>query len=202
MSWSARPNLNSIAEVKAALDQYAIDVQDRITKSALRQFARDECKKIKAARGTTYLASSKHLGFRIKFWPSGIVWLGVGDRTIPGFSSANSGSNRNIGGRARRAIYDAEGLGWRTHFGELGFHTYPRGAPHDGVGKGWKKGNRHRGRGGYHRGTRASEIVHQTFGPNVLAYLIRELQFMDQKRTKGKNARRGKIPRLQEALAA
>jgi hypothetical protein len=202
MTWRAKPNLNSLAEVKLALDQYAIAVQDRITRSALRQFAKDECARIKAARGGIYAASSKHLGFRIKFWPSGVVWLGVGDRIIPGFSSANSGSNRNIGGRAKRRIYDEEGLGWRTHFGELGWHTWPRGAPHNGVGRGWKKSLRHRGRGGYHRGTRASEIVHRTFGPNVLGYLIRELQFMDAKKTKGRKARRGAVPRLQEALAA
>lgn len=202
MSWSAKPDLSSLAEVKAALDQYAIDVQDRITRRALREFAKDECARIKAARGAVYLASSKHLGFRIKFWPSGVVWLGVGDRIIPGFSSANSAANAGIGGRARRKIYDEEGLGWRSHFGELGFHTWPKGRPHDGIGKGWKRRLRHRGVGQYHRGTRASEITHQTFGPAVLEYLVRELQFMEAKKTKGKRARRRPIPRLQQGLAA
>jgi len=202
MTWRAKPNLNSLAEVKLALDQYAIAVQDRITRSALRHYAKDECARIKAARGATYAASSKHLGFRIKFWPSGVVWLGVGDRIMPGTSSASREANRHIGGRAKRRIYDEEALGWRTHFGELGWHTYPRGAPHNGVGRGWKKGLRHRGRGGYHRGTRASEIVHRTFGPQVLSYLIYELQLMEAPKTMGRKARRGSIPRLQEGLAA
>lgn len=202
MSWSAKPNLESLADVKAALNQYAIDVQDRITRRALRYFAKDECDRIKAARGAVYLASSKHLGFRIKFWPSGVVWLGVGDRVIPGTSSATRGENRSIGGRARRRIYDEEGLGWRTHFGELGFHTWPKGRPHDGIGKGWKRKLRHRGMGGYHRGTRASEITHRTFGPRVLEYLVRELRFMEDKKTKGRRARRGAIPQIQQGIAA
>lgn len=202
MSWNAKPNLSSLAQVKAALDEYEIKVQDAITRRALREFAKDECKRIKQARGATYLASSKHLGFRIKFWPSGVVWLGVGDRIIPGTSSATRGSNAAVGGRARRRIYDEEGLGWRSHFGELGFHTYPRDQPHSGTGLGWKRGIRHRGRGGYHRGTRASEIVHQAFGPGVLQYLVRELQFIKDKTVKGRRARRGQVPRLQWGLAA
>lgn len=196
-NWTAKPNLESLAGVREALNQYAIDVQDRITRSALRQFAKDECARIKLARGAAYLASSKHLGFRIKFWPSGIVWLGVGDRTIPGFSAA-----REATGRARRAIYDEEGLGWRTHFNELGFHTYPKGRPHSGTGKGWKRGVRHRGTGGFIRGTRASEITHQAFGPRVLDYLKRELQFLHAKKTQGRRARRQKIPMMQQGLAA
>lgn len=192
----------SLADIRTALNRWTIAVQDRIQKRALRNFAIDECARIKDMRGSRYAASSKHLGYRIKFWPSGVIWLGVGDRLIPGTSSATRQLNWGVGGRARRRIYDEEALGWRTHFGELGFHTYPKGMPHTGHGLGWKRGVRHRGRGGYHRGTMASAIVHQAFGPQVIGYLRREIAFEIEKLTKGRRARRGSVSKFQGSFGA
>lgn len=190
MELSAKANTRDFLEIREALNGFAIKVQDRIAKQALRNFAKNESARIRALRGSSFLSSSKHLSYKVKVWPSGIVWLGVGDRTIPGFSSAAIASAT---GRAKRAMYDAEGLGWRTHFNELGFHTWDPSWPKVGTGRGWKRGHRHRGRGMYHRGTRASEIAHQTMAPMVLPYLVREIQFVYERMSKGTSAKRQSV---------
>jgi len=197
MDFSYKPNTRDLFEIKDALNEFTIKVQDRITKSALRQFALDECARIRAIRGAGFAASSKHLTYRVKFWPSGIVWLGVGDRTIPGFSSA-----AGLSGRAKRKAYDSEGLGWRTHFEELGFHSWDPSWPKVGQGRGWKRGQRHRGRGMYHRGSNASLIAHQSMSPMVVQYLIREIQFVHDKMSKGNRASRQRVSNFSMATTA
>jgi hypothetical protein len=187
MELSAKVNLRDLAEVREALDGFAIKVQDRIAKQALRQFAKAEGRLITVLRGSKYVNSSRHMAAQVRAWPSGIVWVGIGDRTIPGYTSMATAAAT---GRSKRKMYDAEGLGWRTHFIELGFHTWDPSWPKVGTGRGWKRGHRHRGRGIFHRGTRASEIAHQSMAPMILPYLVREIQFVYDRMSKGNRARR------------
>ena len=182
-----RVNPDDERKVRMALEQFSIVVQDRIVKNALRQFARHEAKLI-AATQTQYL-NPKHMAYRAKLWPSGIAWCGVGYRLPPGTAGADQYT-----GRAKRAFYDSQGVGWRSHFTELGFHTYPTGGrTRDTGGRGWKRGLRHRGMGGYVRGTGASRRMHQAFGPRVREFLAREISFVREQMIKGKRARRAKI---------
>lgn len=170
--------------VLEALNQFEISVSDRIVRQALREFARYEMARIAPLNNTL---NPKHESYRIRYWPNGIAWLGVGYRVIPGFAI-----NDNVVGRARRKAYDAQGQGWRSHFAELGFHSWRKGMPRpEGrAGKGWKRKLRHRGRGDYHRGTQASKLVHQAVGPLVRQFIAREIAFQMQKQTHGKRARR------------
>jgi hypothetical protein len=178
----------SLEEIRNALDQFEVAVQDRITKSALRQFAKLEMTGI--SQGNGQWLNPKHMAYRVKFWPKGIVWLGVGYRYRPGSFGSGEG-----GGRRRRAAYDAEGEGWRSHFAELGFHTWStslrRPPSAKQLGKGWKKGLYHRGRGYFKRGTKASEITHQAMSPRLIPFLQREIEFVMSQKIKGnKRARR------------
>lgn len=170
--------------VLEALNQFEISVSDRIVRKALREFAEYEMARIAPLNN---MLNPKHEAYRIRYWPNGIAWLGVGYRVIPGFAG-----NDKVVGRARRKMYDAEGEGWRSHFAELGFHSWRKGMPRpEGrAGKGWKRKLRHRGRGVYHRGTKASQLVHQAVGPLVRQFIAREIAFQMQKRTHGKRARR------------
>jgi len=185
--FTVRLDGKSEERVRMALNQFEIVVQDRIVKSALRQFAKHEAKLI-AATQTQYL-NPKHMAYRAKLWPSGIAWCGVGYRLPPGTAGADQYT-----GRAKRAFYDSQGVGWRSHFTELGFHTYPVGGKTGVIGgRGWKRGLRHRGMGGYIRGTGASRRMHQAFGPRVRDFLAREIAFVREQQIKGKRARRSKI---------
>lgn len=177
----------SLEEVTAALREFSAELQTRIAKSALRQFARFQMSSIRA--GNAGYLNPKHLAYRVKFWPSGIAWLGVGYRQTPGFI------NYAAAGRALRTEYDAQGVGWRSHFAELGFHTWGGGLqrPPGRKGKGWKKGLYHRGRGVAHRGTLSSVITARATSPMLLPFLRRELAFMAAKKFTGKGAKRQKI---------
>jgi hypothetical protein len=177
----------SLEEVTAALREFSAELQDRIAKGALRQFAKFQMAGIRA--GNAGNLNPKHLAYRVKMWPSGIAWLGVGYRQPPGFLNvAGTGS-------ARRVAYDAMGVGWRSHFTELGYHTWGGGLqrPPGRKGKGWKKGLYHRGRGVAHRGTLSSVITAQATSPMLLPFLRRELAFMAAKSFTGKGAKRQKI---------
>lgn len=177
----------SLEEVTAALREFSAELQDRITKSALRSFAKLQMAGI--GQGNARWLNPKHLAYRVKFWPSGIAWLGVGYHQPPGFV------NFGPAGRARRTAYDAAGVGWRSHFAELGFHTWGGGLqrPPGRKGFGWKKGLYHRGRGVAHRGTLSSVITAQATSPLLLPYLRRELAFMNAQKFSGKRARRKPI---------
>jgi hypothetical protein len=177
----------SLEEVTAALREFSAELQDRITKSALRSFAKLQMAGIRA--GNAGNLNPKHLAYRVKFWPSGIAWLGVGYRQPPGFI------NYAGAGRSRRTAYDAAGVGWRSHFTELGYHTWGGGLqrPPGRKGFGWKKGLYHRGRGVAHRGTLSSVITAQATSPMLLPFLRRELAFMNAQKFSGKRARRKPI---------
>lgn len=179
-----------LGDIKKALNYFTIAVQDRIAKTALRRFANDEIAKIRSINSAVLTPS--HLKQKIRVFRSGIIWLGVGYNDPPGSVPKTAGA-----GRARRRAYDSMGVGWRSHFQELGFHSWAKGMPHPGKqlgqlyrGRGWKRKLRHRGRGTYHRGSRASELVHKLMAPKVLSYLWVEIKFAIDKASSGKRARR------------
>lgn len=186
MVLSASVNPNRLQEVRNYLDAFVVEVQDKIVKSALRQYAKDQCAVAASLTPQRYVQSRKHLAYRVKFWPSGIAWVGVGYRMIPG--TVPGGEI----GRSRRAIYDLYGTGWRTHFMELGFHTWGKGLrkPPRALGRGWKRRLYHRGRGVYHRGKFVSLMTLQATSHRVIPYLMREIDFMIRKREVGRRARR------------
>ena len=185
---SVTANQISLEDIRAALDEFAIKVQDRACKRALREFAEHQ-KPILRSKNRGLLNPS-HIKYRVKVWPSGVVWMGLGYYEPPG----NFGDD-DVRGRARRRAYDAAGVGWRSHFTELGFHTWPKDAarPASAVGRGWKRKLRHRNRGTYHRGTQASRFTLQATSPRIRDYLMREIEFLRMQRTKGRNARRSRI---------
>jgi hypothetical protein len=196
-----RPDPGDLKAISAALDEFEKKVKIRIAKNALRQFAREEMALI-SQRNDRYL-NPKHMAYRIKFWPKGVIWLGVGYRDPPVKIKGKFYSDYGGSGRARRKSYDEMGVGWRSHFAELGWHSWAKGMTHPGtgartieLGRAWKRGLRHRGRGKYHIGTGASRIVHQAFGPKVLPYLAREVEFEISKMSKGRKARRQKVSRF------
>lgn len=184
-----RADPKSLEEIRNALDQFEVAVQDRITRSALRQFAKLEMTGI--SQGNGRWLNPKHMAFRVKFWPRGIAWLGVGYRTIPGTFPGGS-----LNGRSLRRAYDLYGEGWRSHFAELGFHTWSKSLripPSAKVLKrGWKKGLYHRGRGDFKRGTKASEITHQAMSPRLIPFLKREIEFVMSQKIDGKKRARRK----------
>lgn len=179
-----------LGDIKKALNYFTIAVQDRISKKALRRFADDEISKIRSINSGVLTPSQ--LTKKIRAFRSGVMWLGVGYYMAPGSVPESAGE-----GRDRRRYYDSMGVGWRSHFQELGFHSWAKGMPHPGKGlgvspkgMGWKRKLRHRNRGVYHRGSRASEFVHQAMGPKVLSYLWTEIKYEIDKAVQGKRARR------------
>jgi hypothetical protein len=177
------------AELRQYLNTFGIEVQDRIIKYALRQYAKDQMAVAASLTPQPWYASKKHLAYRVKFWPSGIAWCGVGYRTIPGIF------NFDGIGRTRRLMYDLHGTGWRTHFMELGFHTWGAGLqkPPGARGKGWKRGLYHRGRGIYKRGKAVSLMTAQATSHKVYPYLMREIDFVMKQAATGRRARRNRV---------
>lgn len=166
----------SLARVMKWLLMFPLEVQDRITKNALRYYAKDVM--YMASGLTPRRQGFSRLGwaYRIKAWPSGMVWVGIGERIKPGKSQAG-----DLRGRKRRQFYDSEGVGWRTHFTELGHHSWPIGKNHGGHGRGWKLAKYHRGQGQKKPGTRASIIAMQAMSRKVIPYLLQELHIATQR---------------------
>jgi hypothetical protein len=176
-----RPNPSDLAKLKAELNQFAIATQDAIVRKAARKFASEEIARL-APRNRATLPP-RDAKKKIKIFKSGVVWIAVGYKT-------GYGNYGDLGGRARRKAYDLEGTGWRSHFTELGFRSWAKGMrfgrsdeQRASLGKGWKRGLRHRGRGVYHRGTRASELVHYMMAPKLIGYLQDELRSEIAKRS-------------------
>jgi hypothetical protein len=171
-----KANPEDLVQIKKALDAFEIAVQDKIVRMALRRFNQEEARLV-ASINRRYLDPSQAKG-KAKIFKGGTAWGSVA-YPMPAFGTSYEGF-----GRARRKQYDAAGVGWRSHFTELGFHTWAKGMMHAGRsndaaaaalrqtrGKAWKKGLKHRGRGVYHRGTRASELAHKAMTPKLLPYL-------------------------------
>jgi len=146
LQWSARIDRQSQARLKAALEQFPAEAQDAVVRRAFKDFARVVIAK---AKGTTESSTIRRaLTSKVKRY-RGVAWLGIGHRTGRLKENANE-----LIGRSKRAAYDAAGGGWRSHFYELGWHSWsPSFAkPPKGAGKGWKRRRRHRGRGVFNRG--------------------------------------------------
>lgn len=194
LSFNVRPG--DLAKIKTELNKFTIAAQDAIVRKAARNFANDEIARLAPRNKDLAPRDAKR---KIKIFKSGVVWLAVGYRMGGGDFSL-------LQGRVRRKAYDAAGTGWRSHFAELGFHTWAKGMYHErldpafvpgsrqqrtawrkglirGKGKAWKRGLKHRGRGVYHRGTRASELVHAMMAPKLLQYLNSALRYEIERRT-------------------
>lgn len=161
-------NRQSADSLRKALGQFAIKVQDRIARTAVRKFNNDV---IKAARARTPHgtgASVASLAGKVKVF-NGTVWGAVGYR---GGSFRNS---TQLGGRALHRAYDAAGTGWRSHFTEAGYHGWPKGRINRNagmkLGRGWKKRQYYRGTGTYHRGTKATILAQQALESKLIPYL-------------------------------
>lgn len=156
---TASVDRNSERAILKALEQFQLATQDAIVRKGVRKFLTTEKRQI-AARNVAAGLPANDVKAKVKLWRSGIAWGAVGYKT-----SKPKGALPK--GRALRKVYDADGTGWRSHFTELGFHTWAKGMtkPSYRSGRGWKRGIRHRGRGNYIKGTHASQIVHAAMAP-------------------------------------
>jgi len=152
-----------------ALDQLPLEVQDRVVKRAMRPFLNEEMKLIRARNGNRL--PGRDLKAKIKTFRSGVTWAAIGYKTPIRSSKRDKGTTR---GRAQRAVYDMDGTGWRSHFAELGFHTWSKSLPRprDRHFLGWKRGLTHRGRGNWVRGTYASILAHRAMAPQFRKRLL------------------------------
>jgi hypothetical protein len=153
-----------------ALGKLAVQIQDKVCRNAIRKFNKDVMSATASATPSASGASRQGVTQKVKLF-DGIAWGSVG------FKASGRKSQSVEGGRARHRDYDSEGVGWRTHFTELGYHSWPKGrkAPKQGLGRGWKKGVKHRGQGQYHAGTFASIRAQRVLAPKLLAYLNAEI---------------------------
>lgn len=127
-------------------------------------------KAVKAMRPTRTGRLRRATSVKIKNY-KGVCWGSVAGRTGLPKDQVIPPS-----GKARRAIYDMN-AGWREHFAELGWHSWPKGLKVPGAsGRGWKRGKYHRGRGQYHRGSLALLTMAQVFQPRLLPLLIDSLK--------------------------
>jgi hypothetical protein len=184
-----RPNPQDIIRIQNALGQFEVKVQDQIARKALRAYAKDV---IRAARAHTPIRNGytvTSLASKVKAWPNGMAWAAINYKGLGRKQSSATGA-----GRLRRKQYDAEGVGWRTHFTELGFHSWPktrinlRRGVEGGGGKGWKKGQYHRGSGQYHRGTMATVIAQTAMTGRLIPHLQAAIRDAMIQVEKGKGA--------------
>lgn len=172
------------AQLRKALDQFPLAAQDAIIRKAMRPFLNKEMQLIRSANGNRL--PKKDLKAKVKVFRSGVCWGATAYKT----------GKVNIGqavGRAKRAAYDAAGTGWRSHFAELGTHTWSSTlrTPPSARGLGWKRGLYHRGRGKFIRGTHASELAHRAMSGQFQKMLVDALNLAIDKR----NYSVGSIPK-------
>lgn len=162
-------------QLRKALDQFPLAVQDSVVRKALRPFLQKEMSLIRAANGDRL--PKKDLKSKIKVFRSGVCWGSTAYKT--GRANVNG-----IGGRAKRKAYDAAGTGWRSHFAELGTHVWSTSlrTPPSARGLGWKRGLYHRGRGTYLRGTHASELAHRSMTGQFQTMLVQAIDLAIQGR--------------------
>jgi len=139
----------SARALRSALNKVPLELQEKAGKKALRTFG-GRVTRIARPR-IDWRKTAKSLKSKIKKYKD-TLWLGVGSKI-----SAAPVSTAATGGRARRRAYDEFSPGWRSHWEELGFHTWQKGwqRTRRSAGRGWKKGLKHRGRGVFHRGSKA-----------------------------------------------
>lgn len=167
---SAKLDNASMLQVRHALEQFPLAVQDRVMRRALWQYNTRIAKATKGLRASRTGRLRRATSVKIKNY-KGVCWGSVAARTgLPKDTPIPPS------GKARRAIYDMN-AGWREHFTEIGWHSWPKGLKFPGVkGRGWKKGKYHRGRGQYHRGSLALLTMAQVFQPRLLPLLVDSLK--------------------------
>jgi len=146
--------------LRAALEQFPLAVQDAIVREGMRPFLRKELAMIRALNAGKL--PPKQARAKVKAFKGGVLWGSVAYKT-----AKPSDQTKELAGRAKRAAYDADGVGWRSHFTELGTHAWSStlARPPRARGKGWKRGLYHRGRGKFIRGTLASEVTARAMTP-------------------------------------
>lgn len=160
----------SLERVRNAIDEFSIKTQDGIVKTALRNYSKQVARLTRAMTPSATGVSDKSLHYKVKMHPSGVAWSAVGFKQGTKPIPKGTKSGRNL-----RRVYDSFGSGWRSHFTELGFHSYPIGRDTPWGGKGWKRGQYHRGQGQYHIGTKASIRAQEILGPTLLRHLQVEI---------------------------
>lgn len=182
-----RPDPKSLDEIRKALDAFEIKTQDAIARKALRNYSKSVARLARSLTPSASGVSDKSLAYKVKMNPSGVAWSAVGYKT-----TGRPIPKQGKGGRALRKVYDSYGSGWRSHFTELGFHSYPVGRQSPYGGLGWKRGQYHRGTGRYRIGTFATIKAQQVLGPTLLRHLQAALYEADQK-AKGAKVNRKQV---------
>lgn len=141
----------SARALKSALERVPLDMQDKAAGKAMRRFGRIVIAKARPSMRSKTVR--RGLAAKVKRYKN-LTWLGVGTKMKKMPQKAQSGS------RAKREAYDEYTPGWRSHWEELGWHTWAKGwqRVRRGLGRAWKRGLKHRGRGVFHRGSKALTI--------------------------------------------
>lgn len=175
---TARLNASDAAALRRELEKFPLAVQDQVARKALTAYNREV---VAATKGRTPVRTGKlrrSVTGKVKRY-RGVVWGAVAHKT----SFPRDKAALAVGGKARRAVYDM-GAGWRSHFTDLGWHSWPKSDLRRGKGKGWKKGLHHRGRGTYHRGVHALETAALATSPRLLPKLREVLRSEILKRSR------------------
>lgn len=190
-SLTATVDQKSAAQLRQALNQFPLAVQDAVVRKAMRPFLTEEMRMIRAKNAGKL--PPNHLKAKVKVFRSGVAWGACAYKT----GRANVG---DAGGRLKRLAYDAAGVGWRSHFTELGTHAWSSAlrTPPSARGKGWKRKLYHRGRGTYLRGTHASELTHSAMAGKFQQYLIDALNLEIERRNYSLGNARPKMKLVQE----
>lgn len=158
----------SARALRSALERVPLDMQDKAAGKAMRRFGRIVIAKARPSMRSKTVR--RGLTAKIKRYKN-LTWLGVGTKmkTLP--QKAQSGS------RAKREAYDQYTPGWRSHWEELGWHTWAKGwqRVRRGLGRAWKRGLKHRGRGVFHRGSGALGSAAASMAPQFRSIVAEEV---------------------------
>lgn len=145
----------------------AVVIQDKILKVSIKRFNDDVIRSASALTPLASGASRRALAQKSRNY-GGILWGAVGYKTL-GKKSTDDGD------RSKHAQWDSAGAGWRSHFIEAGYHSWPKGRENrnkgKSLGRAWKRGQNHRGVGLYHRGTFATMRAQAANAPKLMAYI-------------------------------
>lgn len=154
--------------LRSALERVPLELQDKAAGKAMRRFG-----KIVIAKARPSIRSStvkRGLTAKVKKYKM-LTWLGVGTKMTRLPQKTQSGS------RAKRESYDTYTPGWRSHWEELGWHSWAKGwqRARRGLGRAWKRGLKHRGRGVFHSGSKALTISATTSAVQFRAIVAEEV---------------------------
>lgn len=153
--------------LRKALNRVPLDLQEKAGKKALRTFGGRITRRARPSIEWRKTAAS--LATKIKKYRKTVLWMVVGSKVIDSKKNKTRPFG-NLRGRALRDAYDSLSPGWRSHWEELGFHAWQKGwqVPKRNLGRGWKQGLRHRGRGVFHRGSKALSNAYKMVAPQYM----------------------------------